>query len=210
MTDILPCERERGGILSRQHLNDITKEIFRKAIHMCSALVPLFLHFFYLPVIILLFLALCLYCLQEFLRRSGRPVPLFSAITAVAARKRDENKFVLGPVTLVLGILLCAIFYKPLAASVGIYALSFGDGMASLAGKLFGRIKVPFTLGKTAEGSLTCFTAIFVSAFLTCNNVKISLIIAGLGMFIEVLPLKDFDNLLIPLLLGGTASLLLP
>ena len=210
MTDALPCERERGGILNRQHLNDIIKEVFRKAIHMCSALVPFFLRKFYWPVIILLILALCFYSLEEFLRHRGRPVPFISAITAVAARKRDENKFVLGPVTLVLGILSTAIIFDSMPAAIGIYALSFGDGSASLAGKLFGIVKIPFTQGKTAEGSLTCFTAIFISAFLTSGNVKLALIIAACGMFIEVLPLKDFDNLLIPLLLAFVSSLLLP
>lgn len=163
------------------------------------------------------FCAGCFYSAAEILRLNGKEVFLISAITEAAARKRDENKFVLGPVTLVLGIILSAILWEKLPAAIGIYALAFGDGLASLAGKLFGRIQIPFTEGKTVAGSLTCFSAIFISCYLACffmfqgqtDITKVSLIIAGAGMLIEILPLKDFDNLFIPILLGGLAQYLL-
>ena len=132
----------------------------------------------------------------EILRLNGKEVFLISAVTEAAARKRDENKFVLGPVTLVLGIILSAILWEKLPAAIGIYALAFGDGLASLAGKLFGRIQIPFTEGKTVAGSLTCFSAIFISCYFACffmfqgqtDITKVSLIIAGAGMLIEILP----------------------
>lgn len=200
---------EKTGIAYKQRLNDIAKELFRKSIHLCSAFVPLFLKHFYWLGIILLFLSVIFYSLSEIARLHNKTVPFISAITSAAARKRDENKFVLGPVTLVCGILLCALLWKQVPASIGIYALAFGDGLASLSGKLFGKIRIPFTEGKTVAGSLTCFTAIFISCFLTCKNSFIALVIASCGMFIEVLPLKDFDNLIIPVALGGIAQFML-
>lgn len=200
----------QAGIDVKKRLNDLRKELFRKSIHMCTAFVPLLLHYLYLPTLCLLFAAGIFYVIAETLRRKGQYIPLVSDITAAAARKRDENKFVLGPVTLVAGILGAALFWTESAAAVGIFALAFGDGLASLAGKTFGRIKIPFTFGKTAAGSLTCFAAIFCATFCVCQNCAISLIIALLGMAIEVLPLKDLDNLIIPILLGGVAQQLLP
>lgn len=197
---------EKTGIAYKQRLNDIAKELFRKSIHLCSAFIPLLLNHCYWFVIISLSIVVILYSLSELARLHNKTVPLISAITAAAARKRDENKFVLGPVTLVLGILLCALIWKPVPASIGIYALAFGDGLASLAGKLFGKIHIPFTEGKTVAGSLTCFTAIFISSFCVSKSALTSLIIASCGMFIEVMPLKDFDNILIPILLGGIAQ----
>jgi len=109
------------------------------------------------------------------------------------------------------------LIWQPTFARIGIYALAFGDGLASLAGKLFGRVQIPFTEGKTVAGSLTCFTAIFISCYLACffmlqgqaDITRVSLIVAGAGMLIEILPLKDFDNLFIPVLLGGLAQYLL-
>lgn len=149
-----------------------------------------------------------LYIIAESLRSNGHEIPLISDITAAAARKRDENKFVLGPVTLVAGVVAASILWDKTAACVGIFALAFGDGLASLAGKTFGKIRVPYTHGKTVEGSLTCFTAIFCSTFFVTNDCRIALLVATAGALIEVLPLKDFDNLLIPIFLGGLVTFL--
>lgn len=191
-----------NGIVARQRLNSILKEIFRKAIHICSSLVPLLLGVAYYPTLILLAVALVSYSLCEYLRLKGHTIPLISKITEVAARKRDENKFVLGPVTLVVGILLAAIFLPLEPASVGIYALAFGDGLASLVGRIFGKVTIPGAKGKTVAGSLACFVAVFISTFCVCGNSLISLIIGTVAMIIEVLPLADFDNIIIPISIG--------
>ena len=190
------------GIVARQRLNSILKEVFRKSIHICSSFVPLFLRLAYWPVIILLFAALFFYSLSEILRMKGHQIPLISKITQMAARKRDENRFVLGPVTLVIGILIAALLLPLECASVGIFALAFGDGTASLAGKLVGRVAIPGAGGKTVAGSLACFTAVYISTFCVCRNCILSLICAFFAMLIEVLPLADFDNVLIPVSIG--------
>lgn len=202
------CQMD-SGVVRRQHINDIRKEFFRKSIHICGAAVPFFLSRFYWPVIAALFLAIILYSVSELARLSGREVPFVSSVTAVAARKRDENRFVFGPVTLASGILLAALLWEELPAAIGIYSLAFGDGLASLAGKLFGRMQLPLTQGKTAAGSLTCFLAIFTAAFLSSGSCTIALAVASAGMFIELLPLKDYDNVVIPLVLGGITQLLI-
>src|SRR5574344_135640 len=198
-----------NGITYKQQINDLSKELFRKSIHLCSALVPMLLNIAYWPVIIVLIAIVIIYTIAEEARIHGKTVPVISTITTTAARKRDENKFVLGPVTLAGGIIICALLWKPIPLSIGIYALAFGDGLASLSGKLFGHIHIPLTKGKTVAGSLTCFTAVFISSFCVSRNALASLIIAASGMFIEVLPLKDFDNLIIPIALGAIAQLLL-
>lgn len=191
------------GIIARQRLNSLLKELFRKSIHICSSLVPLFLGLAYWPVIGLLIFAVAGYSICELLRLKGYTIPLISKITEVAARKRDENKFVLGPVTLVIGILIAALFLPLEYARVGIFALSFGDGLASLVGKMIGKITIPGAKGKTVAGSLACFLAVYISTYCCCGNCFISLIIGVSAMFIEVLPLADFDNILIPILIGS-------
>jgi dolichol kinase len=176
---------------------------------MCTAFIPFLLSHFYYPVIALLILVTAVYTAAEIVRLNGRSVPIISAVTQAAARKRDEHTFVLGPVTLTAGIIITALVFDPVPASVGIYALAFGDGLASLSGKLLGRVSIPFTNGKTVIGSLTCFCAIFVSSYLVLHNACFALLLAVTGMFIELIPLKDFDNLLIPILIAGAASYLL-
>ena len=131
-----------------------------------------------------------------------------SLITRTAARKRDEGKFVLGPVTLVLGIVIASLIFESEYYTIGILSLAFGDGIASISGKMLGRIKIPFIYGKTVAGSLSCFFAIFICSFLISKNTASSIIIATSGMVLEMLPLKDFDNLLIPIVLSLVAKLL--
>jgi phytol kinase len=198
------------GIIRKQYRNSVIKEFFRKSIHLCSALVPTLLTYAYVPVLVVLLGSLIVYVCSELLRSRGIEVPVIAHITEIAARKRDENKFVLGPVTLVLGIVAAVFMWQPEAARIGIYALAFGDGLASLGGKLFGRVHIPFTHGKTVAGSITCFTAVFCSAFAVCGNAFTSLILACSAMIVEVIPLGDFDNLIIPVLIGGLAQYLLP
>ena len=180
----------------------VIKEIFRKSIHLCSGIVPLFLALFYWPVIILLICAVVIYSICEILRLKGHSVPIVSIITETAARKRDEDKFVLGPVTLVIGILIAALVLPPEPAKIGIFALAFGDGCASLVGKLIGRVKIPHMGGKTFEGCLGCFTAVFIATLVVSHNPLVSLYTALVTMCIEVLPLFDFDNILIPICVG--------
>lgn len=196
------------GILWKRRLIVLYKEIFRKSIHLCSCFVPLLLKFAYKTTIGLLIFAAVFYTLTQALSLHGKKVPLVSDITDMAARERDRGKFVLGPLTLVLGILFCALLCPQKAAAVGILALAFGDGLASLAGKFLGNLHIPHTGGKTCAGSLMCFVAIFVSSFCVLQRTDAALAIAFCGMFIEVLPLKDFDNILIPLLLGKMAQYL--
>ena len=197
------------GIIARERLNYIVKEIFRKSIHICSSIVPFFLERFYKPVIFILIFAVTAYSVSELLRLKGHSIPVISKITEIAARKRDENKFVLGPVTLVLGILLAAIFLPLDCARVGIFALAFGDGLASLGGKLFGKVTIPGAHGKTVAGSLTCFTAVYISTFCASSSCFVSLVVATFAMFIEVLPITDFDNLIIPIATGSLYKILL-
>ncbi|MFI3257768.1 MAG: phosphatidate cytidylyltransferase, partial [Spirochaetales bacterium] len=148
-----------SGILIQKRGNIIRKELIRKSIHLFSGFIPLFLGFARVPILCALCAVSVFYCIAEILRLKGKKVPVFSIVTETAARKRDQNRFVLGPLALAVGILLTAVFFDSEAAAIGIYALAFGDGLASLAGILFGKHVLPFTAGKTLEGSLTCFAA---------------------------------------------------
>ena len=186
-------------------VNDLLKEFFRKSIHICSSAVPVFaLHSHSLTVTTLSFV-IAAYIVCEYRRKAGSPIPLISRITAFASRKRDEGRFVLGPVTMGLGVLFALLVLPPDSARVGIFALAFGDGIASLAGKLYGRVKIPGARGKTFEGSAACFLAVYASTFAVLHDPLESLEVALAAMLIEMLPLKDYDNMIIPLAIGSLA-----
>lgn len=192
-----------AGVIKNQRKNSILKELFRKSIHIGSALVPLVMKYNYWLVIGLLIAAGVIYTFCEILILKGINIPLVSKIIATAARKRDENKFVLGPITMDIGVLIVCLIMPWDCARVGIWALSFGDGLASLVGKLIGKITIPGAKGKTVAGSMACFIAVYTATFCCSHNCLISLLIATLAMSIEVLPLMDFDNLIIPIIIGA-------
>ena len=195
-----------AGIILQKESISIRKEFFRKVIHLATAFVPAFLVIARTPVLVVLFVVLVFYCTAEVLRCKGKRVFGISAITEMAARKRDSNKFVLGPVTLAIGVLLAALIFDQKASTIGICALAVGDGLASLVGKVCGRHNFLMFKEKTLEGSLACFCAIFASTFFVTKDALVALIIAVAGTIIEVLPLKDFDNLLIPLILSAISQ----
>jgi dolichol kinase len=151
----------------------------------------------------ILFYATC-----ERLRMKGYVVPLISRVTALAARRRDGNRFVLGPITLGIGALLSLLLYPSPAASIAIYALAFGDGLSSLIGKSFGSIRLPLTGGKSLEGSLTCMAAVLVASYALTGDLRRSLAIAIAAMLIEAAPMKDFDNIVLPVSVGALATVL--
>ena len=100
-----------AGIVQRKWFYIIVKEFFRKMIHMGTAFVPLVLYYSRTLIVFLIVAALITYSITEFIRLSGQTVPVVSKITEAAARQRDSDRFVLGPVTLCLGVLFTVLFF---------------------------------------------------------------------------------------------------
>jgi dolichol kinase len=191
-----------------RNVREIKTEVIRKSLHLLIALVPLLAETNRPLTIALLLGGALFYSLTEALRLSGHKVPVISTLTAMASRRRDQGRFVRGPVTLGLGALLALLLYPLPAASIAIYAMAFGDGIASLVGKTFGRIRPDFLLGKSVEGSLACFTVIFITAYQVSLSCRIALLAALVGVLTDIFPLGDYDNLVMPLAVGLAARAL--
>jgi len=183
-------------------ISELKSEILRKSIHFLIALVPAIAAMNKTAAIALLLIGVLGYTLMEYLRLAGIRVPVISSIVSMASRPRDIGKFVMGPVTLGLGALLALLLYPSNAAAIAIYALAFGDGLASLVGKFFGKTRPAFLFGKSIEGSLACFTGVFASAFAVSGNLHIAFVAAFTAMVVEAMPLEDYDNLVIPMTVG--------
>jgi len=187
---------------------EIRVEFLRKSIHLLIAFVPGIAHFSLGLALGLLSGGILFYAACENLRIEGYHIPAISRLTALAARRRDGDRFVLGPVTLGLGALLALLLYPNPAASIAIYALAFGDGLSSLVGKSFGSILLPFTDGKSLEGSLTCLLAVFTASFALTGDALRSIAIAVFAALVEAAPTKDLDNILLPVAVGAVATIL--
>ncbi|MDR1175764.1 MAG: phosphatidate cytidylyltransferase [Treponema sp.] len=192
-----------------EKFRELRTEIVRKSIHFLIALSPLMASYNRFLTMLFLMAGTLFYVYLESLRLAGITVPFVSALTSAASRFRDRGRFVLGPVTLGLGALLAILLYPPPAASIAIYALAFGDGCASLAGKLCGQIRPRFLFGKSLEGSSVCFIAVFIAAFRVSGNLGVSCVAALTAAAVEALPLEDIDNLAIPVTVGLVVQLIL-
>ena len=188
---------------------EIKTEALRKSIHFLIAFTPLLAALSYPFAVLALSFGTLGYAVMEWLRLSGVQVPLVSTLTRMACRQRDLQSFVLGPVTLGLGALLALLLFPFPAASIAIYALAFGDGLASLAGKLYGRLRPAFLFGKSVEGSLACFAAAFAAAALVSRSPVASFAIALTAAASEALPLEDYDNIVLPLAVGIVAQMVM-
>jgi dolichol kinase len=189
------------------NLKFLRTELVRKSIHFLIALSPVMAIFNRPFTVIFLMMGILSYVFMESLRLKGVSIPLISSLTAQASRARDEGRFVLGPVTLGLGALFVLMFFPIQTATIAIFALAFGDGFASLVGKPFGRIRPAFMCGKSVEGSLACFFAVFISAWSVSHNLIISLTASFTAALVEALPLEDFDNMAIPFAVALLVSL---
>lgn len=194
--------------ISRPWSAEIRTELLRKSIHLLIGLVPTLARWNFGLTVALLSSGVLVYAYSELMRLHGFEVAVISRVTALAARRRDAGRFVLGPVTLGLGALLALALYPEPAASIAIYALAFGDGLSSLVGKAFGSIRIPFTGGKSVEGSLTCFFAVLCSAYAVSGDAARSTAIAVVATITEAAPTKDADNVLLPTVVGLAAVML--
>ncbi|MFP4509832.1 MAG: diacylglycerol/polyprenol kinase family protein [Spirochaetaceae bacterium] len=190
---------------------DIRTELVRKSIHMIIAFVPLLARTVgTVPTMSLLALGTVFYATAEIERHSGRPVFVIGRLTTMAQRSRDIGHFVMGPVTLGLGAMAALLLYPYPAAAIAIYALAFGDGLASLVGKTVGRHPLPFTGGaKSIEGSLACFATVFAASSVFLGSSVHSFIVALAATALEAAPGKDIDNLLLPIGTGIVVVLIL-
>ena len=55
----------------------------------------------------------------------------------------------------------------------------------------------------TVAGSLACFVAIFCSSYLLTERADVGLGCGLVGMAFELVPLKDMDNLVIPIVIAS-------
>jgi len=184
-------------------------EMVRKALHLLIALVPSLAALSVPLTLALLASGTLFYALAETSRRSGYPVMLVSRLTLIASRAADRNRFVLGPITLGLGAMVSLMLYPEPAASIAIYALAFGDGLASLVGRLVPGPRIPFVKSKSVMGSLACFAAVFVSSLPLVRTPSEAALVAFTATALEAAPSGDFDNLLVPVGTGLVAAALL-
>jgi len=183
------------------------QELRRKAVHACSMFIPFFSGVNYHMTLMLLLTITVLYTVSEWVRLNGIRFPVFGLITRLCVRSTEMRQFTLAPLTLAVGVILPLVFFSELIACVVIVILAFADSFATLVGKLYGRVKIPYNHKKSVEGSVAFFvTALICAVFFL--PLKTALIASFVSCIIETIPFK-FDNISIPLGTGLFLGLLI-
>lgn len=142
---------------------------------------------------------------------------LFTIINYIACKKnsikiikRKDLKNDFGPVYYALSLLILSVITfnigKPYIGAIGILSMGYGDGLAALIGKYYGKYEYKiYDKTKTIEGSLVVFVVIyFIILILTPKtNITLSLLkilsLAFIGTILEALTPNNLDNLTLPL-----------
>ncbi|MFP4180710.1 MAG: diacylglycerol/polyprenol kinase family protein [Spirochaetaceae bacterium] len=188
---------------------DVYSELLRKSIHMAIALVPSAAFLNLTLTMGALAVGILFYTWTETMRLSGYSVPMVTSITRLAGRGKDAEGIVMGPVTLAIGAMLALMLYPDPVSTIAIYALAFGDGFASLVGRIWGKLPLSFNSDKTVEGSFACFAAVFLVTFVYFDNPLAAVPVAVTAMLIESLSLGDMDNVVMPFGVGLVAGILI-
>ena len=139
----------------------------------------------------------------------------YKKILKIVLRKREFTPtahLFTGGTFLVIGDLFSVILFHKYIAIMAMFIVRFGDSLAALIGKYFGKIKVG---SKTLEGTFTFFLVSTIIVFffpkVTLSQFELSIAFSSaiIVSIFEILPLKIDDNLLIPLVFGGIYTLLL-
>ncbi|HAK94261.1 MAG TPA: hypothetical protein DCM87_04490 [Planctomycetes bacterium] len=175
-------------------------ELVRRGIHAMAFVWP----FLALPnppaAAALLTAAMLAYTVSEYFRLNGFSVPLIGAVTRHALRARETRRFAFAPLALGFGVLTCLEFPAPVSY-VAIGVVAFGDGMASIVGRFWGRLPLPWNRRKTVEGTLAGFAA-SLCVCLVWLPWPAALLVALFAALLESLPFGDLDNAIVPVAAG--------
>lgn len=191
-------------------------EIYRKAVHLSSLWMPLFIFLSGKNICILFFLFTLLgNLILEYAAYKKTPVigGMFRRMFFKTLRPKEviKNKFVpSGSVYILLAALICSVCYAKEAAAIALTVMLIADSGAALCGKLFGSFR--FENGKSLEGTATFFIlTLFILSLLAPECplplMTMTAVSATAAEFFEN-ELSLDDNLSIPLVVGYFLNLL--
>lgn len=181
-------------------------EIVRKIVHIGTGNVILLAWWFNIPASI----GITASILASVFTLLSYRFPLLPGINSVGRKSLGTFFYSVS-----IGVLIAWFWYlkQPYYAALGILIMSWGDGLAALIGKRFGKHKYNVLGGqKSLEGSFTMTVVSFIVSILILHNVQgntwevfvISAVVAVFATGLEAISFLGIDNLTVPL---GSAAL---
>jgi dolichol kinase len=195
---------------STRSLANVKKELFRKSIHIFGFSIPLIsIAAGNLFAVLLIVSLSILYAVSEYFRLRGKSFPLLTTVTEIAMRNdigEGQRAFVKEPLYFAAGILASLLIFPAPFNYVAIAVVTLGDGFASVIGRMYGKHRIPYSGGKSIEGTAAGIACAFAGALLFTSP-TIALIAALAGMAIELVQLRVSDNLTVPFAAGFVATI---
>ena len=177
-------------------------EVFRKAIHLLTAILPV-IYFLYLDREQMSFLCISLFILfllGDILRIYVTVLrQIYEKIFGKLLRADERENKLNGATFLFLGFSVTVILFEKEVAVISMLILALSDSLAALFGMQFGKKKGH---GKTIHGSIAFFITTFIISSIFNDNTGINIIGATLITFAELVSGKINDNVTIPLVSG--------
>lgn len=172
----------------------IRDEIKRKTFHILTLLYVL--DYWYMPLDIVLwsmFILILAVLAGEIIRAKNESVNVFILKILGGVHRESETHKISGlPWTLSGAFFTMFLFENKNFVLASFLYLAFGDAVAALAGKAWGKHKI--YAGKSLEGSLACFIVCFIAGLFLLPTWQFALIGAVAATVIESIPWPLNDN----------------
>ena len=187
-------------------MNDIIKnEVYRKAIHLSNAIIPLSYYYCFsnkidMIIVLAFFLIFCFF-IEIYRKNNLKLSKFFSNWFEFMMREKEKKGEITGATWVFVGALFTILLVPDPYNIISLLFLSFGDTFAAIIGMKFPHIK----LGrKTLSGSMAGFFACLSIGLVIDIPITYEIVILGafVAMFIEILPLPINDNVSIPISSG--------
>jgi acyl phosphate:glycerol-3-phosphate acyltransferase len=185
-------------------MKKLTTELYRKAIHISSIVIPLAYRYLInenrTVAFYILFPAALIFIGLEIMRLEHRTFKriIYRAV-GILFRRHEFNDFS-GACYVFVSAVFCIVFFDPDVAFVALSSLAIGDTFAALAGMRWGRRKV-IGIGKSVEGSLACFIVTFGFSLFFVHP-AVAFVGALATTIAEAANLPVDDNIKIPIFSG--------
>jgi len=205
--ETFPASEEAPPVTNNAY-SDTFNEIKRKGFHFLSAGIPIGYYLTnYNTALWTLGALLGLAIVIEYARLAHTSINrLFHKIFGTMLRDTESFHYSGATYLLISSFLVILVFHKEIAILCLLF-LIFGDGLAAIVGKTFGRTRI---FNKTLEGSLAfTIAAVGIGFFFSYIPFTIRLTGAFVAAIVELLPMRTSDNLRIPIISGSIMELML-
>ena len=180
-------------------------ELFRKAIHISNAIIPLgYMYIFQdkidMIIILSFFLIFCFFV--EIARKNNDLVSIiFTRYFSFMLRENEKKGALTGATWVFVGALFTVLLIPPPFSILALLFLSIGDTFSAIIGMQFPFIRIG---EKTLSGSIAGFIACVILGLILDTPISHNVLIFGafMAMFIEIIPTTFDDNVTIPVFSG--------